>query len=227
MGSGVTVAGATVVAISAGYRGKRRIYEHMAKLGALADEGIRPNGVLTFWERRVPVVARAASLGLPGNPVEAVDTARSKLRPRQASAHAGLPTPRSRRVGSLDELFGAAAEIGFPSVVKPEFGASAVGTVRVDSFESLPDIYWLVCKELERQDLDFRAGNDLLLEEYLDGVEFDVDLVLEDGECVFSSVSQNWPTAEPSFQETGLHCPPDHGATCTPSSSTRSPPRAR
>jgi carnosine synthase len=56
----------------------------------------------------------------------------------------------------------------------------------------------------------FRAGNDLLLEEYLDGVEFDVDLVLEDGGCVFSSVSQNWPTAEPSFQETGLHCPPDH-----------------
>ena len=56
----------------------------------------------------------------------------------------------------------------------------------------------------------FRAGNDLLLEEYLDGVEFDIDLVLEDGACVFSSASQNWPTAEPSFQETGLHCPPDH-----------------
>jgi carnosine synthase len=27
---------------------------------------------------------------------------------------------------------------------------------------------------------------------------------------VFHSVSQNWPTAEPSLQETGLHCPPDH-----------------
>jgi carnosine synthase len=33
---------------------------------------------------------------------------------------------------------------------------------------------------------------------------------MEDGEPAFSSVSQNWPTAEPSFQETGLHCPPDH-----------------
>src|SRR4029079_9967484 len=30
------------------------------------------------------------------------------------------------------------------------------------------------------------------------------------GQCVFSSVSQNWPTAEPSFQEAALHCPPDH-----------------
>jgi carnosine synthase len=114
-------------------------------------------------------------------------------------------------VRSLDELYAAAAEVGFPAVVKPEFGALAIATVRVDSFESLPDIYWVVRKELGRpQVIDFRAGNDLLLEEYLDGVEFDIDLVLEDGECVFSSVSQNWPTAEPSFQETGLHCPPDH-----------------
>jgi carnosine synthase len=148
---------------------------------------------------------------LPGNSIDAVDTARSKLRTREASERAGLPTPRSQRVRSLDELYAAAAEIGFPSVVKPEFGALAVGTVRVDSLESLPDIYWIVRRELDSsQIIDFRAGNDLLLEEYIDGVEFDIDLVLEDGECVFSSVSQNWPTAEPSFQETGLHCPPDH-----------------
>ena len=181
---------------------------------ALSAEAIRPDGVLTFHELRVPVVARvAASLGLPGNPINAVDTARSKLRTRQASERAGLPTPRSQRVRSLDELYAAAAQIGFPSVVKPEFGAAAIGTVRVDSFESLPDIYWIVRKELQStQVIDFRAGNDLLLEEYIDGVEFDIDLVLEDRECIFSSVSQNWPTAEPSFQETGLHCPPDHRA---------------
>jgi carnosine synthase len=185
-----------------------------AVLDALSAAAIRPDGVLTFWELRVPVVARVAtSLGLPGNPIEAVDIARSKLRTRHASERAGLPTPRSQRVRSLDELYAAAGQIGFPSVVKPEFGALAVGTVRVDSFESLPDIYWIVRKELEgSQTIDFRAGNDLLLEEYIDGVEFDIDLVLEDGECTFSSVSQNWPTAEPSFQETGLHCPPDHRA---------------
>jgi biotin carboxylase len=258
MEPGVTVGGATVAVVGAGYPGKRRIYERMAELGArlviveeaghwseglvdegvasqwitvpvtgdpdedvvavldaLSAEGVRPDGILTFWELSVPVVARAAAtLGLPGNPPEAVDAARSKLRMRQASERAGLPTPSSRRVASLDELYAAAAEIGFPSVVKPEFGSSAIGTVRVDSFESLPHIYWVVRESLEVpiHGLDFRAGNDLLLEDYLDGVEFDVDLVLEDGECVFSSVSQNWPTAEPSFQETGLHCPPDHGA---------------
>ena len=49
---------------------------------ALSAAAIRPDGVLTFHELRVPVVARvAASLGLPGNPIEAVDTA-------QQAAHA-------------------------------------------------------------------------------------------------------------------------------------------
>jgi biotin carboxylase len=253
----MTVEGATVVAVGAGYPGKRRIYERIARLGAslvvvdeaghwskrLADDGmasdwlaaqitgdadadaaavvdalstagIQPDAVLTFWEEFPPVVARvAAALALPGNPVVAADAARSKLRTREASARAGLPTPRSLRVQSLDELYAAAAEIGFPAVVKPEFGHSQVGCIRVDSFESLPDIYWLVRKEVEITSVvNFRAHNDLLLEQYLDGVEFDVDLILEDGECVFSSVSQQSPTPEPSFQETGLHCPPDHGA---------------
>jgi biotin carboxylase len=183
-----------------------------AVLAALARAGVRPDGVLTFWEDGVSVAARvAAALGLPGNPPAAVDAARSKVRTRDLEARLGLPTPRARRVRSLDELFAAAAHVGFPAVVKPEFGAGAMGCVRVDDPESLPGVYSVVRTVVDpERDGIFRAGNDLLLEEYLDGVEFDVDLVMQDGECVFSSVSQNWPTAEPSFQETGLHCPPDH-----------------
>jgi len=251
----VTVDGATVAVIGAGYEGKRRYYERLAALGAhlvIVDEpghwseslaaevagtkwvatpitgdpdadaraildalkrsGVRPDGVLTFVENYVREAARvAAALGLPGNPPGAVDAARSKVRTRELSARLGLPTPKAQRVRSLDELFAAAADVGFPAVVKPEFGASAAGCVRVDSFESLPRVYKLVRAVVSpEQKAIFRAGNDLLLEEYLDGVEFDVDLILQHGNCVFSSVSQNWPTAEPSFQETGLHLPPDH-----------------
>ena len=183
-----------------------------AILDALERSGVRADGVLTFWEDSVCAAARvAAALGLPGNPPEAVDAARSKVCTRELSARLGLPTPKAQRVRSLDELFAAAADIGFPAVVKPEFGASAMGCVRIDDFESLPGVYKLVRAVVTpEQDAIFRAGSDLLLEQYLDGVEFDVDLILQDGECVFTSVSQNWPTAEPSFQETGLHLPPDH-----------------
>ena len=107
----------------------------------------------------------AAALGLPGNPPEAVDAARSKVRTRELSARLGLPTPKAQRVRSLDELFAAADEVGFPAVVKPEFGASAAGCVRVDSFESLPGVYKLVRDIVTpEQDSIFRAGSDLLLE---------------------------------------------------------------
>ena len=183
-----------------------------ATLEAVERSEVRPDGVLTIWENNVSVAARVASaLGLPGNPPAVVDAVRSKVRTREVSASLGLPTPRAQRVRSLDELFAAADHVGFPAVVKPEFGASAVGCVRVDELEDLPKVYSLVRDVVSPAHNEiFRSGNDLLLEEYLDGVEFDVDLVMQDGKCVFSSVSQNWPTAEPSFQETGLHCPPDH-----------------
>jgi carbamoylphosphate synthase large subunit len=72
------------------------------------------------------------------DPPEAVDAAPSKVRTRELSARLGLPTPAAQRVRSLDELFAAAAEVGFPAVVKPEFGASAMGCLRVDGFDALP-----------------------------------------------------------------------------------------
>ena len=134
-----------------------------AVLGALEAADIRPEGVLTFWEDSVCVVARvAAALGLPGNPPEAVDAARSKVRTRELSAELGLPTPKAQRVQSLDELFAAASYVGFPAVVKPEFGASAVGCVRVENLESLPGVYTLVRSVVTPEtDAIFRAGNDL------------------------------------------------------------------
>jgi carnosine synthase len=91
-----------------------------AVLAALRRAEVRPDGVLTFYENTVRETARvAAALGLPGNPPQAVDAARSKVRTRELSARLGLPTPVARRVRSLDELFAAAGEVGFPAVVKP------------------------------------------------------------------------------------------------------------
>ena len=46
-----------------------------------------------------------------------------------------------------------------------------------------------------------------LLEQYLDGPEVDVDLVISNGEVVYRAVTDNWPTMEPYFNETGSNCP--------------------
>jgi hypothetical protein len=37
--------------------------------------------------------------------------------------------------------------------------------------------------------------------------EVDVDLVLSNGETVYGAITDNWPTVEPWFNETGSNCP--------------------
>jgi hypothetical protein len=55
----------------------------------------------------------------------------------------------------------------------------------------------------------------VLLEEFIDGDEFDVDVLLWDDECVYVNVIDNWPTVGLGFLETGSNCPtvyPDNKA---------------
>jgi len=47
----------------------------------------------------------------------------------------------------------------------------------------------------------------MMMEQYLDGPEVDVDIVLCDGKSVYNEVTDNWPTIEPYFQEVGANCP--------------------
>merc|ERR1712137_1000490 len=47
----------------------------------------------------------------------------------------------------------------------------------------------------------------MLLEQYLDGCEVDVDVVMSDGEWAYAAVTDNGPTLEPYFNETWAVCP--------------------
>jgi hypothetical protein len=43
--------------------------------------------------------------------------------------------------------------------------------------------------------------------QYLDGAEVDCDLVFDNGRPVYGAITDNWPTVEPYFNETGSNCP--------------------
>ncbi len=180
-------------------------------LGTLTDLDLAFDGVFTFWEESVPVAARLArTLGLPGMSPEAADRARSKRLTLVATQAAGIPSPRFApiaRVGAIERL---PDWVGYPAVVKPEFGSSAMGVYRVDSEEDLRDVLTRVEPALLplNPDGNFTAyGETFLIEEYLDGTEFDIDILLSGGRPVYATVTENWATHEPFFYETGLHCP--------------------
>ena len=112
----------------------------------------------------------------------AADGARSKLRTLEASRDAGLPTPRFMHLPDVASLEAAAADVGFPAVIKPVFGAEALGCLRVDDLAALEEGYARVSALITPElNAIFQQGEDLLLEEYLDGPEFDVDMVLSEG----------------------------------------------
>lgn len=47
----------------------------------------------------------------------------------------------------------------------------------------------------------------MMLEEYLDGTEVDIDVVMTGGQPAYCVVTDNWPTLEPWFNETGDNAP--------------------
>jgi carnosine synthase len=132
---------------------------------------------------------------------------------------AGLPTPRNTLITSEAEIEMAAAMVGFPAVLKPVSGAASLGVIKVLSMEDLKRCFKETTDELRTlvvssgaliqrtaDDSGVNAANmvdmTMLLEQYLDGAEVDVDVVFSRGKYRYASVQDNGPTLEPYFNET-------------------------
>lgn len=192
------------------------------KLRRSARKNGRLDGITTFWEDDVVLTADLAKeLGLPYHSPDASRTARSKFETQAVLALKGVPAARQQRLRNLSTAKDAkareamlasfratAAKVGFPAVIKPVSGAAAIGTEKVSSLEEAVAAYERISGIINpNTDAIFANNSDLLLMQYLDGHEYDVDLVMVDGKPVFQSLTDNKPTAEPSFLATGSRLP--------------------
>ncbi|MEN0108794.1 MAG: D-alanine--D-alanine ligase [Pseudomonas sp.] len=78
-------------------------------------------------------------LGIPytGSGVLASALAMDKLRTKQVWQSLGLSTPRHAVLTSADDCRSAAAELGFPLIVKPAHEGSSIGMAKVNSVDEL------------------------------------------------------------------------------------------
>lgn len=178
------------------------------------------DGITTFAELSVSIVARlAGALQLPGHQLASVSNARDKCQTRTALRRANLPTPRFARITSEADLDAAARKVGFPAVLKPVGGAASLAVKKVVSRTDLTHVYSDMRAELgelvvidgalvKRNDTSSASvpaitliGTCFLLEQYLDGDEVDVDIVMSDGEWRYAAICDNGPTEEPYFSE--------------------------
>ncbi|MBI3563876.1 MAG: ATP-grasp domain-containing protein, partial [Elusimicrobia bacterium] len=191
------------------------------KLAAAVRKVGPPDGLTTFWEDDVVLASDLAkSLGLPYHTTNAARVARSKFETQEELARQGVAAARREVVKNLtsypqadhrlalEQFAEAAKRVGFPAVLKPVSGAAAIGTERVNSVAEAVAAYERISRLINPQtDAIFAQNSDLLLMQYLDGHEYDVDLVVRGGKVVFSSLTDNKPTREPSFLATGSRLP--------------------
>ncbi|MFI8979082.1 MULTISPECIES: D-alanine--D-alanine ligase [Pseudomonas] len=104
--------------------------------------------------------------GIPytGSGILASALAMDKLRTKQVWHSLGLPTPRHAVLTSPADCEAAAAELGFPLIVKPAHEGSSIGMAKVDSAQAL----------LEAWQDAARYDSQVLVEQWIAGPEYTI-----------------------------------------------------
>jgi biotin carboxylase/GNAT superfamily N-acetyltransferase len=173
----------------------------------------RLHAVVGYDDQAVPMVARiAAALGLPGHPVDAADAARDKLLMKEKFRAAGLPIASFHLASDEDDAVAWANATGYPAIIKPVRGSASQGVIRADDEDSLRGGYRRLRRIVRELGLDTggRPDSEQLIETYLDGSEYSMELIVQNGVPeVFCEFEKPKPLCGPFFEET-LYVTPTH-----------------
>jgi biotin carboxylase len=165
------------------------------------------SGVTTTSEYFLEVVARVArSLGLPGNPPEAIRRCRDKSATREALARAGVGQPRFVAVRDHRLLTPTLRKVGLPCVVKP---VNESGSQDVVLCHSEPQVRVHLRRILSARvnARDQPVPRVALVEEYLDAPEYSVEMFSTAGRATCVGITAKSVSGNPYFVESGHHYP--------------------
>ncbi|KAJ6562296.1 hypothetical protein B0H19DRAFT_1259883 [Mycena capillaripes] len=160
-----------------------------------AYEGFdRVDGILTGHDRYLVSTAKAAVLlHLPASPIRAHEIATDKYAMRQFEVESQGNDFQFLRFPDLDDMrakLGATENplaISYPAIVKPVSGYLSEGVARVSNdLELLASVGRIDTK---------RHGHAVIVETYIDGPEFDANIVLCEGEILFFELVDDFPSA--------------------------------
>jgi cysteine synthase A len=161
-------------------------------------------GVTTTSEYYLEQAATLAqTLGVPGNPPEAAALCRDKAATRVALTAAGRLQPRFAVVdGTKVTPDQAVAAVGLPCVVKPVGESGSHKVLLCEAAEAAAG-HAAEVMAVDRNVRGQAVPKVALVEEYLDGPEFSVELFARNGEAWCLGVTQRTVTPPPRFVETG------------------------
>lgn len=160
-------------------------------------------GVTSSSEYSIGIAgAFARELGLPHQDPDAVAVCRDKSAQRARLGEAGLPGPRFASARTPGDAVAAAIDIGLPVVIKPVAGSGSIG-VRLCTTGSEVRAAAGHILETDHRELALPPQDSVLVEEYLDGPEYSVEVL---GTRVVG-ITRKHLGPEPYFVETGHDFP--------------------
>ncbi len=166
-----------------------------------------PDAILALGDRPTPAAAYAAKVfGIPGNPPEAVEACRNKLRQREILSTAGIPVPEFFSFSLSDNFSRILPRVPFPCVLKPLSLAASQGVIRANNpqeFEQSVERIRMLLASPEIQVLREAALDQLLVEKYIPGREVAIEGLLEKGNLrILAIFDKPDPLEGPYFEET-------------------------
>lgn len=138
------------------------------------------------------------TLGFAGPDRGAVRRATNKEAMRRAFEAGGAPSPLSRGAATEAEALAAATSIRGPRIVKPSRNSGSRGVSRLG--EDAPDEEILAAY---RRALAESRDQSTVIESFVEGAEFSVELLVWNGHSRVISVTDKVTTGAPSYVETG------------------------
>lgn len=165
---------------------------------------IKLDGVATFLEDDVLLTSKIADRHhLIGTNFKVANRVRNKFLFREFCANNNLPIVKFKELKTVKDLDEVVKNFSFPLVVKPAYGAGSAFVVKVNDEEELRESYDYVKKEMSpKTESALTDGLAVFVEEYIDGDEVDLDILVQNGKIKFCAISDNGQTKEPFFIET-------------------------
>ncbi|HYJ78936.1 MAG TPA: ATP-grasp domain-containing protein, partial [Longimicrobiaceae bacterium] len=153
---------------------------------------------VTFSEDHVELCAEVNErYGLGGGTVRSARLSRDKYLMRGALAAAGVPVPAFRPVSTYAGFAAAVAELGFPCISKPVKGCASEGVVKLEEGADLRAA-WEFTSGVAQPEC---AGAPVLVEEYVPGTEYSVEIVVSGGRAHVAGITDKTTEPEPFFGE--------------------------
>lgn len=162
-----------------------------------AAEDYQPDGIMTLaTDMPMRGVAKSSDkLHLNSINYDTAVKATDKYDMIKAFKAYGVPSPWYYDIDAMEELKNLKDKLTFPCIIKPTDNAGSHGVAKVNSFEELVANY-------EYSHSCSRHGK-VIVEEYLDGPEVSVEVMVVNGEVNILQITDKITTEAPHFVEMG------------------------